>query len=588
MSNSNEQPTSIGEVITPENVNKTSNAVVFHAAELPADIKAAHPVPAAGDVKQEGAPEAHADVEAGANAAEPYLGKSDDPAVEAAKHRPLYSPVLYFVGTILALSTGFSNATQSSIGTRLGNQMQSSHIATASSFAVGTLASTIVRFIEAYRSPNRDEKDEFEYLKKLYHSAFLPLKEKYMKAYGGAAASSQPSTSNAQPEKGDVVLGLEAPTAAEEAKKAEQPSLSSSIIENPYLANIECPRTNPAYDPSVFVKPQTLGYYGIQVGPDSEPELAPSGFGLACKRFFHLRRDPQDPFRWWYLIAPIIGFLFVMNLVANTPELGVGVVFVVLLVGKLVSSVMIDHLGVMNMPIRRCVPITALALLFAAAGACVFVVPGIIDNPPDHPGWLTFVLILICLIVGLMYPYNFVISSRANTSYPSPLTGTWVGFFGGLILSLFAVLIHMLINPDVFYNFGTNARNSEVWMWVTGFNGCYTVAISITFVPILGASYLMCLMIVGELAGSSIYDHFDVWSIGQQTLTKYRIAGLVLCLVGIILFSSIKQINDCLRNTCFYAPLTPTQEETNKEGIEMVKVSGKNQSTRVHPELQAA
>lgn len=72
------------------------------------------------------------------------------------------------------------------------------------------------------------------------------------------------------------------------------------------------------------------------------------------------------------------------------------------------------------------------------------------------------------------------------------------------------------------------------WAWTGGLIGAAFVAAATLLVPRLGAAALICLVVLGQLAGSLLLDHFGVLH-ARIPMDAGRLAGVALVAAGALL-----------------------------------------------------
>jgi transporter family-2 protein len=73
---------------------------------------------------------------------------------------------------------------------------------------------------------------------------------------------------------------------------------------------------------------------------------------------------------------------------------------------------------------------------------------------------------------------------------------------------------------------------SPWWIWSGGVIGATYIVLSIFLLPRLGAALLFASIIVGQLGGSILIDHYGWLGAPVQRLSLVRVAGAVLLVVG--------------------------------------------------------
>lgn len=75
----------------------------------------------------------------------------------------------------------------------------------------------------------------------------------------------------------------------------------------------------------------------------------------------------------WKLIGGLLGAGFVFGTVFLAPRIGLMSMVVLLIAGQMVSSIVIDHFGLMNMPLRAVPPIRLAGAIIVVLGAVLTV-----------------------------------------------------------------------------------------------------------------------------------------------------------------------------------------------------------------------
>lgn len=68
-----------------------------------------------------------------------------------------------------------------------------------------------------------------------------------------------------------------------------------------------------------------------------------------------------------------------------------------------------------------------------------------------------------------------------------------------------------------------------------GFFGAVFVGIAILMVPRLGAATTLALIVVGQMTGALVFDHFGVLGIQQHAASPIRLAGAACLILGVVL-----------------------------------------------------
>jgi bacterial/archaeal transporter family-2 protein len=80
----------------------------------------------------------------------------------------------------------------------------------------------------------------------------------------------------------------------------------------------------------------------------------------------------------------------------------------------------------------------------------------------------------------------------------------------------------------------TIARTS--WMsWTGGIFGAIYIAISILLLPRLGAAMVVALIVLGQMLGALVFDHFALLGVPETPINPLRLAGASLLVAGVVL-----------------------------------------------------
>ena len=142
---------------------------------------------------------------------------------------------------------------------------------------------------------------------------------------------------------------------------------------------------------------------------------------------------------------------------------------------------------------------------------------------------MKYLVILLVVMVGAVLPLQALINARLGQVTAGAVFAATVSFVVGTVaLALFLVATRPAW-PGI-----EQLSRLPAWAWTGGLIGAVYVAIATLTVPRLGASALISLTVLGQLAGALLLDHFGVLH-SPQPVTTTRVAGMVLILAGVLL-----------------------------------------------------
>ena len=260
-------------------------------------------------------------------------------------------------------------------------------------------------------------------------------------------------------------------------------------------------------------------------------------------------RGPPDELRWWMFLGGFVGFPVVCMISLLLPVLGFVVLFVFMVSGQVLGSIFYDHVGLLNMPIKRFSPrkhllpmtIVFMGLAFVVVGGsrksqsmyadCDDIFPGVREreeadkereqaesgthNPSEGVPYGLAIFIAFCC--GVYLPVqailNFNLAGVLVKKYnKTRLYGAFVSFIGGaagLVVTLLAVHYSELQPVDVDYDIHGPGVPWYNWMTNCGIVGTVFVYNAQVISPIIGVTFFQLYLTTGQLVFSVPMDLVD-------------------------------------------------------------------------------
>lgn len=136
---------------------------------------------------------------------------------------------------------------------------------------------------------------------------------------------------------------------------------------------------------------------------------------------------------------------------------------------------------------------------------------------------------VLAVVVGATLPLQALLNARLGHSTSGPLFASLVSFLVGTTVLLVAVLALRVRWPAP-----SELLALPGWIWFGGVIGAVYVLGATALVPRLGAASLVCLIVLGQLVGSLLLDHFGVLS-SARPVDGARVLGGALVVVGALL-----------------------------------------------------
>ncbi len=140
--------------------------------------------------------------------------------------------------------------------------------------------------------------------------------------------------------------------------------------------------------------------------------------------------------------------------------------------------------------------------------------------------------VFFAFLAGSMIACQSPINARLGTVLGDPIWASTVSFITGCTaLVIISVFVRGL--PNVQW------EQLQWWMFLGGLMGAIFVTTTITLVPYLGVTAMLCLIVAGQLTAALLLDHFGVL-VSQTPITPARLAGVGLVIAGALLTQKFK------------------------------------------------
>lgn len=137
--------------------------------------------------------------------------------------------------------------------------------------------------------------------------------------------------------------------------------------------------------------------------------------------------------------------------------------------------------------------------------------------------------IILVFIAGALLPIQAGLNARIGKEIQSPVWASFFSFAVGLAaMSGFILLTRQKMNT---------AGLSEIPLqyWIAGALGAFYVTVIVLAFPRIGAALTFGLIVAGQLTVSLLLDHFKMLVPQQQSISLYRLIGLLLIISGVVI-----------------------------------------------------
>jgi transporter family-2 protein len=139
---------------------------------------------------------------------------------------------------------------------------------------------------------------------------------------------------------------------------------------------------------------------------------------------------------------------------------------------------------------------------------------------------------MLGIVAGLGLAAQIGMNSQLRKVLHSANTAALISFLVGTI-----ALIGLLLATRAELPSRDTLASVPLWAWFGGLFGAFYVAISTVVATELGATSLLALALLGQLATALVIDHFGWLGMPEHPITLTRLAGVALLGAGVWVFT---------------------------------------------------
>lgn len=140
---------------------------------------------------------------------------------------------------------------------------------------------------------------------------------------------------------------------------------------------------------------------------------------------------------------------------------------------------------------------------------------------------------LLVVAAGVSVALQQILNANLRTELGSPWWAGFISYLVGMTVMLVVAMLAPGPKPSL------SVINGSSWVsWTGGFFGAIFIGIAILMVPRLGAATVVALIVVGQMVGSIVFDHFGLFGMPQHDASPIRLAAAALLIIGVVLIQT--------------------------------------------------
>ncbi|EGQ2882219.1 DMT family transporter [Staphylococcus pseudintermedius] len=246
---------------------------------------------------------------------------------------------------------------------------------------------------------------------------------------------------------------------------------------------------------------------------------------LTAEAFGHYHFD-----YYWY-VGGLMGVIYLTGNMILLPRIGASLTVVTTITGQILMSMLIDTFGWFNVDVQALHVMKVLGIVLLLIG---IILMNLQKNAKQlaqsgHNGpWM-----LSGMIIGFTPPIQTAINSHLGQTLHSPFFASLVSFtVGASALIILTLMLHRHVKIHT-----TSEQHGPLkwWHFIGGALGVIFVTTNIILTPVIGVTFTLITVMVGQIIMGLLIDHFGLFGVPHRHITKQRLLGFMLIIIAIII-----------------------------------------------------
>ncbi|EGQ3704474.1 DMT family transporter [Staphylococcus pseudintermedius] len=246
---------------------------------------------------------------------------------------------------------------------------------------------------------------------------------------------------------------------------------------------------------------------------------------LSAEAFGHYHFD-----YYWY-VGGLMGVIYLTGNMILLPRIGASLTVVTTITGQILMSMLIDTFGWFNVDVQALHVMKVLGIVLLLIG---IILMNLQKNAKQlaqsgHNGpWM-----LSGMIIGFTPPIQTAINSHLGQTLHSPFFASLVSFtVGASALIILTLMLHRHVKIHT-----TSEQHGPLkwWHFIGGALGVIFVTTNIILTPVIGVTFTLITVMVGQIIMGLLIDHFGLFGVPHRHITKQRLLGFMLIIIAIII-----------------------------------------------------
>ena len=244
---------------------------------------------------------------------------------------------------------------------------------------------------------------------------------------------------------------------------------------------------------------------------------------------FPLQRLIGEPF--WVWLPGFLGVIFLAGNILLFPKLGGVKTVICTATGQVLMGLLVDHFALFGAAARAATLPRIAGAMLALCGVATAALAKQSGNETGKPQLGQLLWCVFGVLIGMDNAAQSAINAHVGVIMEHPMKATMISSLEAIPWVLLTLAVTAKRVPIVWSGF----RGAKLWMLLGGcFGGAYILS-NAWLTPKIGASPSVISLLIGSTLGSAIIDHFGFFRAEKHPVTRMKLLGILLILIGAML-----------------------------------------------------
>jgi transporter family-2 protein len=136
-------------------------------------------------------------------------------------------------------------------------------------------------------------------------------------------------------------------------------------------------------------------------------------------------------------------------------------------------------------------------------------------------------MIGLALLVGLLIPFQGIVTASLSQKLEHPYVSAFINFFGGTLIFMMTIMFSSASFPTI-----KKLTTIPWYLYTGGIIGSLFIMGALFSLPKIGSTAFFGLVVLGQLLMTAVVDHYGLLGMPVHKVDSYRVIGVMFLLTG--------------------------------------------------------